>query len=98
MPHNFSPYSAMQLENGYLKPFLKFDEEKNLRQKKPKFFARNGAAIYIFTKKSLQKNTFYGEKVLPYFMDEKASLDIDTEWDFKLAEIIINEEKNENTL
>ena len=99
IPHNYSPYSAMQLRDGYLKPFLDYDEENNLRQKKPTFFARNGAAIYIFTLNCLmEKNSLYGDKILPYLMDQKFSIDIDTEWDFEIAEKIIKGMSDENTV
>ena len=95
IPHNYSPYSAMQLKDGFLKPFLDYDEKNNQRQKKPNFFARNGAAIYIFTINCLMnKNSFYGDKILPYLMDEKLSLDIDTEWDFEIAEKIMENVKS----
>ena len=98
VPHNFNPYSVMQIHKGLLKPFLKFDEKNNMRQKKPIFFGRNGAAIYVFTTKCLEKNSFYGKKTIPYIMNERDSIDIDTEWDFTLAEILMNEEENENKL
>lgn len=33
VPHNMNPYSVMQLnDDGSVKPFLEFDERKNLRQ------------------------------------------------------------------
>ena len=48
VPHQFNPYSVMKLEDGYLKHFLPYDERKNIRQLKPKFYARNGAAFYAF--------------------------------------------------
>jgi len=90
VPHNCNPYSVMKLQNGYLKPFLKYNENMNLRQKKPIFYARNGAAIYAFTYNCLmKKNSIYGDKILPYFMKKEESIDIDDKFDLKIAEIFM---------
>ncbi|MBL7070816.1 MAG: acylneuraminate cytidylyltransferase family protein [Candidatus Omnitrophica bacterium] len=91
VPHNFNPYSLMKLENGLLKPFLDYDEKNNQRQKKPKFYARNGAAIYAFTYRCIaEKESIYGDKILPYFMGRDESVDIDSIFDLKSAEILLN--------
>lgn len=87
VPHQFNPYSVMKLEKGFLKPFLPYDERKNLRFLKPKFYARNGAAIYAFTYKCLiEKDSIYGDKILPYFMEKEESVDIDDMSDIVVAE------------
>ena len=93
VPHNMNPYSLMKLQrNGIIKPFLDYDEEKNLRQKKPKFYARNGAAIYICTYQCLmKKNSLFGQTTLPYFMSKENSLDIDDDMDWKIAEILLRD-------
>jgi len=94
VPHQFNPYSIMRLKNGYLNPFLFYDERKNLRHLKPKFYARNGAAIYAFTYNCLiKKNSIYGEKILPYFMRKEESIDIDDAIDLIIAEAIIKRKK-----
>ena len=93
--HNMNPYSIMKIDqNGFLKNYLNYDEKKNLRQFKPIFYARNGAAIYIFTPDCvLNRNTIYGDKITPYFMSKKDSLDLDDMFDWQIAEILINFEK-----
>jgi len=92
VPHHFNPFSVMSLaEDGYLVPYQDYDENKNMRQLKPSFYARNGAAIYICTYDCLmKKNSLFGDKILPYEMDRSASVDIDDEWDWKLAELILH--------
>jgi len=92
VPHNFNPFSVMSLaKDGYLVPYQDYDENKNIRQLKPIFYARNGAAIYICTYDCLMKtNSLYGDKILPYEMDRSASVDIDDEWDWKLAELMLS--------
>ena len=85
VPHNMNPFSVMKLEaDGSVTPFLPYDETKNIRQKKPKFYARNGAAIYICTFDCLmRRNSLYGDKTIPYFMRKEESFDLDdmTDWD-----------------
>lgn len=91
VPHNFIPESIYQLEKGELKPYLNENEllHKN-RQDKPVYFARNGPAILISSVSSIMRNnTFYGEKILPFEMDTESSLDIDDEYDWRLAQAII---------
>jgi CMP-N,N'-diacetyllegionaminic acid synthase len=90
VPHQFNPYSVMKLEDDFLKPFLPFDERDNLRQLKPRFYARNGAAIYAFTYQCLvYKNSLYGNKILPYYMGKEESIDIDDMIDVLLAECLL---------
>ena len=90
VPHRFNPYSVMRLEGGYLQPFMKYDENRNLRQKKPKMYARNGAAVYAFTYNCLEeKGSIYGDKIVPYQMAEEESIDIDGPFDMKLAERLL---------
>ena len=96
--HNQNPFSIMELtEKNLLKPFLKYDENKNIRQKKPVFYARNGAAIYICTYNCLMgKNSMFGEKIMPYFMKKEDSLDLDDEFDWELMEYLIEKKFRKN--
>ena len=90
VPHNYNPYSVMELKNNYLRSFLEYDESDNLRQQKPVFYARNGAAIYAFTYECLmEKNSIYGDKILPYEMDREDSIDIDEIIDLELCEYFL---------
>lgn len=100
VPHNMNPYSIMHLkENGEVVPFLKFDENKNLRQFKPIYYARNGAAIYIVSYETIMsQNTLYGKKIRPYFMKREESFDIDEKIDWDIIENILEKgEQNENS-
>jgi CMP-N-acetylneuraminic acid synthetase len=91
VPHQYNPYSVMAMvSDGTLKPFMEFDERNNLRQLKPKFYARNGAAIYAFTYNCLMnKKSIYGDKILPYLMKEEESIDIDNQFDLDIAEFLL---------
>lgn len=88
-PHQFIPESIMKIEGDYLDPFIKKDPKTN-RQQKPKYYARNGAAIYITTYDCLMnKNSLYGDKILPYIMPKESSVDIDDYFDFELCEYLL---------
>ncbi len=83
VPHNFLPESLMKLKGKYLKNFSK--KSDNLRrQDKKKLLARNGAAIYITKSKNIREY-IVGGKILPYFMEHKNSIDIDTKEDLEIA-------------
>jgi CMP-N,N'-diacetyllegionaminic acid synthase len=95
VPHNYNPYSVMRLEKGYLKPWLEYNELSNIRQQKPVFFARNGAAIYAFTYECLmKKKSLYGDKILPYEMGREASVDIDDMFDLRICEMLLRDKQN----
>lgn len=90
VPHQYNPYSVMEMKDGFLKPFLKYDERKNIRQLKPVFYARNGAAIYAFTYECLmKKNSIFGDKILAYEMSREESVDVDDMLDMRVCELLI---------
>lgn len=92
VPHIYHPLSVMKKNpDGYLESYLG-EKEITRRQDKPQVFARNGAAIYI-TKISRIEEYVFGGKLLPYFMDEQSSIDVDTQLDLTKVKQII--EKNE---
>ena len=95
VPHNENPFSIMRItKDNLLEPYLKYDEKMNLRQKKPTFYARNGAAIYICTHECLmEKNSMFGDKILPYFMSKEDSLDLDDMFDWEIMEYLIKKRK-----
>lgn len=86
-PHLHSPYSVMKKnEEGYLEFFLKEGQKFTSRQEKPKFYARNGAAIYaVYTETYLNTGSLYGTKCIPYEMLPEDSVDIDEPIDLYIA-------------
>jgi CMP-N-acetylneuraminic acid synthetase len=97
VPHRFSPYSIMQLQgDGWLHDFwreaLPFDRFR--RQNLPVLYARNGPAILASRAAVLfERQSFYGQRVIPYVMGEEDSLDIDTHFDLRLAEWLITQHR-----
>lgn len=55
------------------------------RQTQGHIFKRN-TAIYVISKKNLENNTLLGHNVLGYVMPKSRSLDLNDEFDWKLAE------------
>ncbi len=75
-----------------LKSFLP-EKYKNVRsQDLPTYFRLNGA-VYIASISALKKSNSFiqGDKIFAYEMSTKASVDIDSEIDFKLAEFLAKE-------
>lgn len=95
VPHNMIPNSVMKKENGWLKPYSKKNNKIYLRQNKPKFYARNGAAIYI-TKSNKLKKYIFGGNCLGFEMNWESSLDIDERKDLELAEFLLKKREMNN--
>jgi CMP-N,N'-diacetyllegionaminic acid synthase len=91
--HKFIPESALIIdEKGYLKSFS--NEIKSLRrQDKKVYYARNGAAIYIFEGSNIQTKLLDGN-ILCYEMNKIDSIDIDDKADLFIAESIL-QKRNE---
>ncbi len=92
VPHRFSPYAVMELDNGQLReiwaqPTL-FDRFR--RQEMPVLYARNGPAVLVTRAPVLfELETFYGPVTLPYVMSAEDSVDIDTAFDLRMAECLL---------
>lgn len=84
------PYWYWKVKKEYLITY--FDKKKFLleRHELPKALVENGS-ILVVKRKILESNTLYGDKVVPYIMPEKFSVDIDTIEDFIFSKIIIKQ-------
>lgn len=97
VPHRFSPYTIQKLHDGLLQDFWEQDVsfDRFRRQDIPELYARNGPAVLITrTEVLLQSKSFYGNKVVPYIMEEEYSLDIDDMSDLHLAEFMLAAREN----
>lgn len=86
------PYKTFKLiENGTIEYFIPSNIEYMYRQALPKVYEENGA-IYLNTRESLLTGkTFLPKGSMPYFMPKERSIDVDTLWDFYLAELILKD-------
>ena len=79
------------LEDGFLVQNNNESLFNSRRQDIPTHYSLNGA-IYITTPEFIRKNkSFYSDKTIPHVMSKEKSIDIDTSFDFKLAEFLLNE-------
>jgi CMP-N,N'-diacetyllegionaminic acid synthase len=88
VPHRFSPYSVMKVQDGRLRDFCEapvpFDRYR--RQDMPPLYARNGPAVLAArTQVVMEENSFYGSQVVPYLMGTADSIDIDSPFDLELT-------------
>jgi len=78
-------------EDGRLADYMSADRESRRRQDLPAAYQLNGA-IYLNHAQSLrQERTFRPKDTLPYLMPPERSLDLDTLWDWHLAELILRD-------
>lgn len=85
-------WSNILPENGNMNNFLR-DEVLNKRsQDLEKYYRLNGAIYICKTNKLLQnKGFFLKENIFAYKMQQRESIDIDTELDFEIVKIILGE-------
>ncbi len=86
-----NPYWTNVFDGELLKPFIKDGYKITRRQDLPDVYRINGAIYLIETELLLKEKTFQPSSLTGYVMDSYYSIDIDTELDFKIAEVIMNE-------
>ena len=73
-----------------MKDFLRQDVLGKSRQELPVYYQLNGA-VYVGEMDYLQTNLgFFGDKTYAYIMPRERSVDIDTEIDFLLAQVLMD--------
>ena len=87
------PYCMYTWDNDSLRPLIEGGEKIERRQDAPRIFRINGA-VYI-TKKDIiiKQNKILGDDTRGFIMPQERSLDIDTQIDFDLAEILLKRRK-----
>jgi N-acylneuraminate cytidylyltransferase len=81
-------------EDGKLHKFIK-GIEIDKRQDIPQLYAENGAVMMADIKWLIQKKTFFSDETLAYVMPRLRSLDVDTEEDFVLSELLLERQLKE---
>ena len=85
------PYKMLARKDGVLEPIFGHDWMELPRQGMPEVFRQNGAIYVLSTDDFLKQGTFCVDPIKPYVMDGHSSVDIDTELDLQLAELIARE-------
>ena len=95
VPHQYAPGSVMVAKGDRVVPWMPQDETSNLRQIKPKFLARNGAAIYAFRRNCLfKKGSIFGDHILGYRMSAEESIDLDSTLELKICDMLLRERQS----
>lgn len=87
------PVFAKKIDaDGLLKPFL-LEEPEGLRRQDvgPPAYIRNGAVYLTRWDVLMEQNSIYGARIRPCVMPAERSVDIDTELDFRLAELLLDD-------
>ena len=93
------PLKAWGLDDEFLHPYLshehhKFSEPYNQpRQQLPPAFIQNGSVDVVRTTVILDGHSMSGTRIKGFVMDELDSINVDTELDWQLAEILIRKRR-----
>ena len=86
-----NPYSMRRINSkGFIENFMSDSRQYSRRQDKPKVYLVNGAIYICEWGVYLKDKSFYKRNCLPYIMEEKSSLDLDTSLHWKLAEELLD--------
>ncbi len=66
-------------------------ESYTLRQNLPTIYGVNGAIYLVKRGVLMEQSTFYTDRTFAYIMPTDRSLDIDTAWDFRLADLVLRD-------
>ncbi len=84
------PYWSNSLPHDKcMKDFLKPEVRNKNRQQLPVFYRLNGAIYLAYSSYLKGHRDFIGDRTYAYIMSKERSVDIDSELDFKLAELLL---------
>jgi N,N'-diacetyllegionaminate synthase len=96
-PVQYHPYWMKKIIEGEIHSFLEVDDELYpRRQDLPPAYQLNGAIYVIRRKVLLEEQKMLGAHTLSYIIPEERSIDIDTPFDFRIAELIMRDQ-NQHT-
>lgn len=84
---NHHPRSFFTIDGSYLQPYEGVNVEGIRRQDFSKVYVRNGS-IYWLRPENIMSGVLMGDSIVPYQMDSEHSINIDTQHDFTIAELI----------
>jgi len=87
---DYSPYWMFTLDGDRLKRLMEGGEKITRRQDAPRVYKPNGAVYVTRRDVIMEQNKVMGDDTRAFMMPAERSLDIDTEIDFRLAEILMS--------
>ena len=89
-PTHAHPMWMLKMEGDYLVPFMQEHDLEIRSQDLPPAYAVNGSFYLINPAELRSCHSFVGLKTMPLLIESpQEAVDIDTEWDFRIAELII---------
>ena len=76
-------------EDGCMKDFIRKEIMNKNKQELPVFYRLNGAIYLACCNYIKEQESFFGEKTFAHIMPRERSIDIDSEVDLNLAEVLI---------
>jgi CMP-N-acetylneuraminic acid synthetase len=83
------PQTAVCVRSGYVQPYWG-QEFMTQAQKLEPLYRHDGSIIFAKTRTFMDKKEFYDEKVVPFFISEDRSVDIDSQLDLAWAEFLLS--------
>ena len=89
--NHFHPSKIKKIVDNKILDLCTHFEEKQIgrRQDTPIFFARNGAIFIMKRECIIDKGNRVGETSIPYIMDERSSINIDSTFDLAVARVFL---------
>lgn len=87
------PYWIRSLdEQGCIRDFMKWPSDSGYlrRQILPPAYAMNGAVYVLKVQTLRERKTYFTDRTFGYVMPRERSLDIDTAWDLKVADLLLS--------
>jgi len=89
VPYSHPPQRAVCVTDGYVKPYFGFQYIKQA-QLLDTLYRHDGSITFAKTEAFLREGEFYGTKVVPYFIPQERSVDIDSPQDLAWAEFLLS--------
>lgn len=91
VPAKFNPYKGGTIEDGLLRPFSSKSGMIRRDQDAPVLYMRNGQ-VYVSKTSLIEQGRLFGERCVPYVMDEEFIVNIDDYSDLALAEFLVDKD------
>jgi len=83
------PQRAVCVRSGYIESFWGTEYMVQTQKLEP-LYRHDGSIIFANTRAFMAKKEFYDEKVVPFFIPEDRSVDIDSQFDLTWAEFLLS--------
>lgn len=90
----YNPLKLKKMVNNSIIPFFENEKGRVAAHEIPKLYTRNGS-VYVVSKKLVEKGIIISDVSNAFLMPRERSVDINTEYDLKIAEFLFQTMKDE---